>query len=188
MKKILIMATIFSIILNLLGCKQQEEYKTAEIYNDLRNLAFNADLKKLNVPTKEGRKTYGVIMETGYPEAVATLVAMGDGSVSLYFSNGGGIIGVGEHESARKISLEYIKEADNYLKYAAKTNAYPLPKQKQTIFYFLTYEGVFTYGALESDLGENHSELSKLFYNAQDLISEARLIDESRNKNKSKLE
>jgi len=29
-------------------------------------------------------------METGYTQAVATLVGVVDGSVSLYFSNGGG--------------------------------------------------------------------------------------------------
>jgi hypothetical protein len=42
-----------------------------------------------------------LLMETGYPEAVATLVAVADGTSSLYFSNGGGFIGVGTPAGVR---------------------------------------------------------------------------------------
>ena len=42
--------------------------------------------------TPEMPVVWGVVMETGYPEAVVTLVSLGDRTTSLYFSNGGGII------------------------------------------------------------------------------------------------
>jgi hypothetical protein len=35
----------------------------------------------------------GVLMETGYDSATVTLFALSDGTTSLYFSNGGGVIG-----------------------------------------------------------------------------------------------
>ena len=36
---------------------------------------------------------WGVLMELGLEQGVATMVAFADGTVSLYFSGGGGIIG-----------------------------------------------------------------------------------------------
>ena len=66
-------------------------YAPAEIYTELRSQALGATAQALG--TKE--QTFGVIMETGYPEAVVTLIALSDGTASLYFSNGGGVIGAG---------------------------------------------------------------------------------------------
>lgn len=41
-------------------------------------------------------------METGYEEAVFSLRCITEGSISIYFSNGGGMIGIGEHEDAKE--------------------------------------------------------------------------------------
>jgi hypothetical protein len=41
---------------------------------------------------------FGVIMDMGMDLGTATLAVFSDGSVSLYYSSGGGIIGAGEHE------------------------------------------------------------------------------------------
>jgi hypothetical protein len=43
-----------------------------------------------------------LLMETGYDKAIVSLVAIADETVSLYVSNGGGIIGAGQHESVRE--------------------------------------------------------------------------------------
>ncbi len=45
------------------------------------------------------RVVWGALMETGYPRGTATLVALADGTTSLYLSGGGGIIGGGSHEA-----------------------------------------------------------------------------------------
>jgi hypothetical protein len=47
-------------------------------------------------PPREWRSAFpeapvwGILMETGYSEATATLLALGDGTTSLYLSSGGG--------------------------------------------------------------------------------------------------
>ena len=47
-----------------------------------------------------GGALHGILMETGRSRGSATLVCLSDGSVSLYLSSGGGVIGAGAHEAS----------------------------------------------------------------------------------------
>lgn len=49
--------------------------------------------------------TIGALMESGYPKAVATLVTLFDGTTSLCFSTGGGIIGAASISRWPKLPL-----------------------------------------------------------------------------------
>ena len=69
------------------------DYEQAEVYSDLRKQVLSLTSEQLGTNSP----VLAVLMETGYPEAVATLVSVADGSSSLYYSNGGGIIGAGEY-------------------------------------------------------------------------------------------
>ncbi len=174
------MAGFIASLLGLLGCnkEQSKNYQMADVYRDLRKQVLTLDPAKIGITISGKNQIYGVLMETGYPEAVATLVTIADGTVSLYFSNGGGIIGVGQHEGPRKASELFLKDAANYLAQAQKTKDYPLPTVGNTRFYFLTNDGVFTYEAKEDDLGNNRLPLSSLFYKGQEVITAARIVDE----------
>lgn len=151
-------------------------YAPAEIYLKMRAHALGVTANELK--TKE--QTFGVIMETGYPEAVVTLVAMADGTVSLYFSNGGGMIGMGQHEKPAIAARSLISFADHNLSHLLPAKDTPLPKPGYTKFYVLTQSGTLTAEAKEEDLGENRHVLSPLFYSAQELITEIRKVDEER--------
>src|SRR5689334_9394559 len=50
-------------------------------------------------------RVWAVLMETGYPGAVATLAALADGTTSLYLSSGGGMIGAGGHTRVAEATL-----------------------------------------------------------------------------------
>ncbi len=147
-----------------------EPYKTADMYVDLRNRALGYE--PANAPASS--KVIAVLMETGYPEAIATLVAVSDGAVSLYFSNGGGIIGAGEHIAVREVASVLLSSADALLPHASKTEAFPLPLRGHVRFYLVTTSGVFTAEALEDDLGYQRHSLSPLFHQAHELIAAVR--------------
>lgn len=156
--------------------KNPMNYAPAEVYTKLRSQALGATAKALG--TKE--QTFGVIMETGYPEAVVTLVALSDGTASLYFSNGGGMIGLGQHEGPAVAARSLISFADHNLKKLAPASDTPLPRTGYTKFYVLTQRGTFTAEAKEIELGKNRHVLSPLFYSAQELITEMREVEEAR--------
>ena len=119
-------------------------------------------------------------METGYSDAVVTLVTIANGTVSLYFSNGGGIIGVGEYEGPRNACHSLLSLAPKFIKYAKRTQTFPLPKEGNTRFYFLTYNGIYTVEKKEDDLGNNRLPLSPLFLEAHEVITQARIVENIR--------
>jgi hypothetical protein len=117
---------------------------------------------------------FAVLMETGYPEAVATLLAVADGTVSLYFSNGGGIIGGGEHEPIRKVSRELITLAQSCVPNSNLADSFPLPKPGYVRCYLVTDGGVHTFEAPEEDLGYERHPCSPLFHKGHELITAIR--------------
>ncbi|MDE3137849.1 MAG: hypothetical protein KGL59_14815, partial [Acidobacteriota bacterium] len=123
---------------------------------------------------------WGVVMETGYPGVVATLVAVADGSVSLYFSNGGGIIGLGGQEGPQRASRALLDAAPQFRKEFEPTTKYPLPREGHVRFYLLTRDAALTAEAKEEELGGGAHPLTPLFQKAHELITEIRLVDEKR--------
>ena len=123
---------------------------------------------------------WGILMETGYPEATATLLAMSDGTTSLYLSHGGGIIGGESHESVRQANAAFIETANGFCQRLKPSQSFPVPEMGHTIFYALTDSGLLTEEALENDLGHGHHWLSPLFFAGHEVITQLRLISEGR--------
>jgi len=169
---------------SFLGCrKKATAYQPAAIYQGLRNHVFTLDPATINITqAEEHSSVWGILMETGRPEAVVTLVALGDGTVSLYFSNGGGIIGTGQHEQVKNASEQLLLFSEDFVEKLEKTDSYPLPQKGNTRFYILTFNGIFTAETSENQLEYNQHELSPLFYKAQDLITAIRVTQEQENK------
>lgn len=152
----------------------------ADNFLKLRNMALSLDPGQLGLKPDASHPVFGVLMETAYDDTVVTLVAMGEGSVSLYLSNGGAIIGLGEHDGPRRACFSLLSLAQGFISQLRPTKEYPFPADGYTSFYFLTIQGVLTATAKQSDLENKRIPLSPLFYKAQEVITEARLVDEKR--------
>lgn len=152
----------------------------SQMADELRSMVLNLNPKDIGL-TKDNcpHPVFGLVMETGYPQGFFTLSVIADGTTSLYFSNGGGIIGGGEHESVRKASDRLLAGARHFYLKAQKVDTCPKPNPSQVIFYFLTFDGVRSYAAAENDFGNKKDELSHLFYAAHDVITELRKISEA---------
>ncbi len=153
----------------------------AETIRTLRERALTVPAADLGlVPAPSRPHVWGVLMETGYPEAVATLVVLADGTTSLYFSSGGGIIGAGEHDSVRTASDVFLSAAEESVVDFAKTGATPLPQVGRVTFYVRTFEGPVGAEASERDLGEGRHTLSPLFHAGHAVITAIRESTPSR--------
>src|SRR5438874_9737352 len=88
----------------------------AEVYRELRSHALGVGPEDDGVELPGGEnQPYGVLMETGYPNGVATLVAFASGDASLYFSTGGGIIGGIGHEAVRVAAQHLVGCSKQFL-------------------------------------------------------------------------
>src|SRR5438128_1078436 len=142
------------------------DYQVADIYARLRSRVIESDPADIGIEVA-GDDVWGVLMETGYPQAVVTLVALADGTISIYFSNGGGIIGLGPYEGPQRALGNLLGFAPHFVKYCVPAESFPLPKEDHTRFYLFTGRGIVTAEAPEEDMGHGRHELSALFNKAQ---------------------
>ncbi len=157
---------------------RREEGKA--LFDDLRNKALRLTRAELGLPAgRVPTEPFGVLMEMGYENGSATVVALGEGSASIYLSTGGGSIGGGGHDPVRKAALAMVATAARFQTQTVPTKEYPPPEDGQVVFYLLTDEGVFTAGAPEMDLGEERHPLSPLFFAGQEVITRYRLVEQA---------
>ncbi|HLA80786.1 MAG TPA: hypothetical protein VJP78_04015 [Thermoleophilia bacterium] len=147
---------------------------------DLRNQLLTSPPETLGF-SKAGSdsEVWGILMETGYPEALATLVSLRDGNASLYLGHGGGVIGGGGHENVRRAAIGLVKESAKYLTNMKSTTSFPYPAVGRVKFYVLTFNGVVTAEAGKNELGEGKHGLSPLFYAGHEVITQLRQISEA---------
>ena len=150
---------------------KEDEYKQAAPYRGLRQQLLKLDPKAVGISESPERPVYAYLLEMGYPQAVATLVIVGDGTVSLYFSNGGGMIGLGEDEAVKKAAGELLDGVRYFLPHCLATTEFPLPKKGNARFYLLTFGGTRTAEALEDDLVHGRLPLSPLFLKSHQVIA-----------------
>lgn len=123
---------------------------------------------------------WGVLMEMGFPEGWATLVALSDGNASLYLSSGGGVIGGGYHEKVKRAASSLCGLAEKLGRVGPVVTAFPTPGPGRIRFYVLTTEGVQTVEESEDELGAGAHRLSPLFMAGHEVITELRQVTEGR--------
>jgi len=146
-------------------------YEVAEVYRGLRTQVLG--LAK-DSPFASGDGPAAVLMETGFPGAVVSLVAIADGTTSLYFSNGGGMIGLGAHEAVRAASARFLAAAAAASGEMKAADGTPLPALGRVRFYLVGADGTRTAEAAEQDLGNHRHALSPLFHLGHAVISAIR--------------
>jgi hypothetical protein len=162
------------IALGLIGLSTPTHAKSSEQFGSmgLREMVFNTSPQDIGI-TKEKyvSDVWGLIVETGFTEGSVSLVALADGTSSLYFSNGGA------HQNVQKESAKLIEAANHFYKEASRIQSHPLPKAHKVIFYFLTFDGLLAYEAEEDSLDNNKDKFSPLFYATHNVIGELRKIE-----------
>ena len=119
-------------------------------------------------------------METGYPVGFATLVSLVDGTTSLYYSTGGGMLGSGKYTPVATASKELIIQAENHLMHLSLSNEFPVSEVGQVRFIILTYSGIYAGEASEKKLAAGKHQLSPLYINAQQTLEQLRLLAEKK--------
>jgi len=150
------------------------------IFTDLRSAALTMDLASLQTPAREPWGGAGVaMMEIGMDGAVASIVAIADGTVSMYTSTGGGVIGAGEHAAVRAEATRFRTVVADSRNLLSRTTEFPLPGAGEVRFQARIGEVGFSGAAPESALRGGRDPLSTVYAAGQDLLTEIRLASES---------
>ena len=151
------------------------EQEPSAITRQLRDKAVGVHPEEHELrPTAELPNVACGIMELGFPEAIATLVAFADGNTSLYFSNGGGIVGAGQHPTVRRAAAIFLIAAERIVDTLAPATERPYPITGHARFYIRTYDELLTAEVDGEILAAGTHPLSDFFFCGHALITAVR--------------
>jgi hypothetical protein len=150
-----------------------------EMYPQLRKMMLQGSREKFSLPpTAKRTEPWGVVMDWGVENGTATVVAMSDGSASVYLSSGGGYMGGKGIEPVRLAAQKAVEIAREVESPRDPTTSYPLPETHGVFFYFLTDAGVFICRTTEQELNSRNHPLRETGDAMQQVISQFRLWQE----------
>lgn len=152
------------------------------MFQKMRDLQLRTPPSEMGLTKVSDDQIVGVCMEQSIGNAVMSLRCFVDGTVSLYFSTGAAIIGVGQQDQGREKGLAFVKAASQFEGNFEYDQKLVLPEEGQTRFILVRFDGTLSAKAVTEDLGEYRSPLSPLFHLGHEVITVARLIQESRSK------
>jgi hypothetical protein len=150
------------------------------IFGELRRAVLTLDPATLDVPSDEAWTSAAVaVMELGTVGGSATVVTVADGTVSLYLSSGGGVIGAGEHAAVAAAARHFRELTAESLGLLRAVDDVPSPPvEGQVAFIALVGEGRYVGTAPESAIRSGRHPLADLYAAGQDVLTEIRLIAE----------
>ena len=122
----------------------------------LRAEAFALKPREIGLSPAECPPVWGLILELGFSDTVASLVVLSDGSVSVYLSDGGGVIGCGLHPDVRRAALKMLLIAQGLTSHCRPTSDHPLPYDMGRML----RKGDWNNGVLPSPFPTNGVELN----------------------------
>lgn len=148
-------------------------------YTGLRHQALTLDPAKIGLaPSPEHPQVFAGFMEMGRDGAVVTVVVIADGTTSMYWSTGGGILGSGLRESVKPPSRAFLATLERHLREMHIDGPdHQLPGVGEVHFRARTFAGTcLMISASEQDLGEKRHPLWDAFYAGHAVITAIRQL------------
>lgn len=147
----------------------------AAMMRQLREHALRASANDLEITPSELRpRVWGALMELGYPTGIATLISLADGTTSLYFSNGGGVIGAGEHTAVREAAEAFLDAVEAHFEEFSPVDRTPTPRIGRVRLYVRAFEGTLGVEARDEELSRDLHPLSAVFHAGHAVITAIR--------------
>jgi len=99
-----------------------------------------ADLKLK--PTQHLPRVWAALLDWGLRGASATIAVVADGTVSMYTSAGGGMIGAGQHQQIHMPAARFLKTVEAIVDSLPPATEAPLPREGEAAIVALTYDGM----------------------------------------------
>jgi hypothetical protein len=150
----------------------------ADIYLQLRELILRGDPHAHGwTPSPELPHVWGALVEVGLEAGPATLVALRDGTTSLYLGNGGATIGAGSAESVAQGARSLLGAVEEALAHFAPIWEFPLPEPGRVRVVALTYAGPMGADAPQVELQDARHPLAVLFTASGSVLAEIERLE-----------
>ena len=109
---------------------------------DMRRLLLSTAPSSLDLaPTRELPRVWAALLEHGRQDGTGSVVAVADGSVSLYSTVGGALVGAGTDPRTREVALAFLKAVEASLDRMPIAVDLPLAGAGEWALIALTHDG-----------------------------------------------
>lgn len=138
--------------------------RLADVYLELRELILRGDPFAHGwTPSADLPNVWGALVEVGLAAGPATLVALRDGTTSLYLGNGGATIGAGAAGAVADRTRQLLTAVEGALTHFAPIWEFPVPEPGQVRMVALTYGGAMGADASQAELADDRHPLASAF-------------------------
>ena len=148
-----------------------------DAYLSLRGLALNVQPAEIGVAA--GAPAYGALLEIDMGKAVITLACFATGDASLYYSNGGGMVGGIGIPKVRAEAIRMVNAYGDEVDLLAPVNEVELPTDGHVSFIALTAHGLSANTASIDEILMGGTRFANLFDAGQRVITAFRESDEN---------
>lgn len=173
----ILFAALIAVVATIIILRSRMNVRPAKKPPLLRAQILGAPPEEIGIAAT-GNETWAAVMDLVHPVGTASVVALVDGSASIYLSTGGVVLGGGANEQVRHAAVAFVRAADAQTASMEPSTIFSLPETGHTRFYVRSSAGVVMADALESELVDGDHHLSDLFYAGQNVITQLRLASE----------
>lgn len=158
---------------------QEQPHPRQEAGRELRCLVLGLEPSEAGFASDtEFPRVYGVVADWHIGEHVATIVALRDGTASLYTTSTFGVIGGAAHEKVRLAAQECVRCAEKFVGSSLPAADTEYPRDGEILFYLLTYDGLRVCSASEEEIYEGQHPMGPFFGEVQNVLTELRFISQ----------
>jgi hypothetical protein len=152
-----------------------KENETSSRYRELRQQMLNLKPQDIGVTLDNDNQVFGAVVDMPINDNIATLICCIGGTVSLYYSNGGGMIGIGDrYEEVRKAGGSFLYSVGQILQYFKIVDNFSLPISKNTSVYLLTKEKIYKMEFNMDNLNSSEEHIQFLIFLIQNVLTKIR--------------
>lgn len=145
----------------------------------LRNMILSSEPQAANASDKTPST---VIMDVHMGDGIASVMSSSGGDASIYLSSGGAMLGGAGHQNVSAAAVAFANATFRHKTAMVSTTAFPYPEVGKVRFYLRTREGALFAEAPEAELIAGTHPLSELFRAGQEVITQFRIVSDSREK------
>jgi hypothetical protein len=169
----------------LFGFGKQKQHAQAQdpvaVYEGLRTMILTTDPAKVGLAaTSELPNVWGVVVDWGMDPNVATVVALADGTASMYTSTGGGVIGAGGRPAVDAANRRLLGVAEAQLARFEPIDAPADPDPTTFVYWILTWSGLRTAAHSPAGPPKDDAALVAVGEAFQEFVAQLRLASDRR--------
>ncbi len=152
---------------------QAETRRRYDTYLELRAAALAASPSEISAQLEPpNAEPYGILMEIGLRQGIATLACFASGRADLYTSAGGGLSSGRSNEVIQEASQRFVKVGRNFVVEGENPGSFLLPRYGEVKFYLLGRQGAWKLDASLNELNGRRSALCPLYDAGRRVLNE----------------